>query len=225
MDSTIKRYADSGEIEHLRYIFLDSLDIDPTFESYKEDFDYCMKKNPGLFEEHKELSPFKSNPSEWNDSYWITIKKDLKKNYSLERFKHMMDVAKVVYDDKVKRIELERKERKDEAERRQKELDALAQENKTVTINRAAELPQNEPQIKITHNTVENFEHNRSQHDYNAAQFNRVKNAEAENARRDKELEDKNKEKGDQYRKKALGTAALIIAIIVVVVLLILKNR
>lgn len=107
MDSKIKKIADSGDINSLRFIFIDSFDADPTFEKYKEDFEYC-KNIPGLFVPHKELTPFTSDQSKWDEDYWFKIKMDMEENYSIERFNHMKEVAKVFYADKIKRLIAER---------------------------------------------------------------------------------------------------------------------
>lgn len=56
----IKKYADSGDIKSLKYIFVDSLDVDPTFARYEEEYNYC-KSIPGLLEPHIELTPFSEN--------------------------------------------------------------------------------------------------------------------------------------------------------------------
>ena len=107
MHKEVKRYADSGDIKGLRYIFVDCLDVDPTFEKYKEDYKYCKNLN-GLFEAHKELTPLSMNKSSWNDDYWQKLKMDLLDNFSDKRFKHMIQVAQVVYADKIKRLLKER---------------------------------------------------------------------------------------------------------------------
>lgn len=228
MDSIIKNYADNGEIRHLRYIFLDSLDVDPTFENYKEELEYC-RNIPGMFEPYKELSPLKSDPSEWNDEYWISIKKDLKKNYSLKRFEHMIKVAKVVYSDKIERITLERKERKEEEERRQKEreeqLAKAAQKNKTVIVNQAPKTVKNEPKISTVKNTAASLENSYSQPTDNSAQLERMKKAEDRLDKIDKVIEEKNKKAESEYAKKAWGTAAIIAVIIIAAVILVIKFR
>ena len=110
MLSRAKRCADTGDIKGMRYIFRDSLDVDPTFEDYIEDYEYCKKVN-GLFDSHMELTPLCQEERKWNLDYWNQLKKDLMKNYSLKRFEHMRTVARVVYADKVARLLVERKER------------------------------------------------------------------------------------------------------------------
>ena len=107
MSEIVRKYADNRDISKIRIVFLDSLDVDPTFEDYKDDFEYC-KNIPGVFETHRELKPFEGNSSKWNDDYWIGLKMDMKENYSLKRFNHMREVAKVLYADKIKNLQKER---------------------------------------------------------------------------------------------------------------------
>ncbi len=107
MNTEIKKYADSGDIKSLKYIFVDSLDVDPTFVRYEEEYNYC-KSVPGLLESHIELTPFRSNKGDWNEEYWTSLKMDLVKNFSDQRMSHMREVAKVFLADKVQRILAER---------------------------------------------------------------------------------------------------------------------
>lgn len=79
------------------------LDVDPTFEKYKEDYNYCMNL-PGLFEADINLSGMISDSGRWDASYWDQLKIDLMKNFSKERFEHMIQVAKVVYAGKIERL-------------------------------------------------------------------------------------------------------------------------
>lgn len=225
MDSIIKKYADSGEVEHLRYIFLDSLDVDPTFENYKEELEYC-RNIPGLFEPYKEMSPLKKDPSEWNDSYWISIKKDLKKNYSIERFEHMKEVAKVVYADKIERLKAERKARADEAAQKEKEQANAAE------IARQAEERRIKAEIDNKKMAAQKADEQRKAEEKRkaderqsaAAQNERVRKAEEDKKRRDEELAAKNAAQRDASLKKALGAAA-VITIVVLVVLIVLAIK
>lgn len=110
MISGIKKCLDSGDIIGLRYIFLDSLDVDPTFEKYIEDYNVC-KKLEGMFEPYIELTPLSLSDSDWNMEYWGKIKFDQKKNFSEKRFEHMREIAKIVHAEKVKRLLTEREEK------------------------------------------------------------------------------------------------------------------
>ena len=107
MDTDIKKLADSGDLKSLKYIFVDSLDVDPTFVRYEEEYNYC-KSIPGLLEAHQELTPFTENITSWNEAYWTNLKMDLIKNFSDQRMTHMRKVAKVFLADKIQRILAER---------------------------------------------------------------------------------------------------------------------
>ena len=107
MNTEIKKFADSGDIKSLKYIFVDSLDVDPTFVRYEEEYNYC-KSIPGLLEPHVELTPFSENKANWTEEYWTSLKMDLIKNFSDKRMSHMRDVAQVFLADKVQRILAER---------------------------------------------------------------------------------------------------------------------
>lgn len=107
MDEKIKNLADSRDLKSLKYIFVDSLDVDPTFVRYEEEYNYC-KSIPGLLETHQELTPFTDNKVAWNEAYWTNMKMDLIKNFSDKRMAHMREVAKVFLAEKIQRILAER---------------------------------------------------------------------------------------------------------------------
>ena len=107
MHEEVKKAVQTGDIKRLKYIFVDSLDVDPTFENYREDFDYCVKHN--IFENHEVLTKLQKEPSNWTFDYWKSLKKDLTKNFSKKRMEHMIEVAKVIYKEKVDRLKKERK--------------------------------------------------------------------------------------------------------------------
>ena len=106
MHEEIKKAVQTGDVKRLKYIFVDSLDVDPTFENYKEDFDYCSQNN--IFENHEVLTKLQKEPSNWTFDYWKSLKKDLTKNFSKKRMEHMIEVAKVIYKEKVERLKKER---------------------------------------------------------------------------------------------------------------------
>lgn len=107
MNAEIKKYANSGDLKSLKYIFVDSLDVDPTFVRYEEEYNYCRSIS-GLLENHIELTPFKIDKEDWNEAYWTNLKMDLIKNFSDKRMSHMREVAKVLLADKIQRILTER---------------------------------------------------------------------------------------------------------------------
>lgn len=108
MLANIKECVNNHDIKRLRYIFVDCLDVDPTFEKYKEDYEIC-KRVEGLFEPYTELTPLTQDKTCWDKQYWEQLKIDLLKNFSSKRFEHMVKVAKVVYADKISRLLEERK--------------------------------------------------------------------------------------------------------------------
>ncbi len=106
MLAEVKKCADSNDIKGLHYIFVDCLDVDPTFEKYAEDFEYCKNIN-GFLVTHTNLTPIR-NRIGWDRAYWEQLKLDLMKNFSEERFSHMREVAEYIYADKIKRLKEER---------------------------------------------------------------------------------------------------------------------
>lgn len=114
--------VEEQDIERLKYIFVDCLDVDPTFEKYKDDYKYCMNNSVlGLFEKHMELTPMRKEKDSWDISYWNSIKMDLIENFSIKRFEHMREVARVVHAEKIERL-LREREQKSIEETRQKEI-------------------------------------------------------------------------------------------------------
>lgn len=108
MHAEVKRLADSGDVKGLRYIFVDALDVDPTFIRYQEDYEYCRSK--GLLEPHQELTPLTQDETQWTKEYWVQLKTDLLKNLSEKRLMHMKQVAQVLKTDKIRRLTEERRQ-------------------------------------------------------------------------------------------------------------------
>lgn len=107
MDIETKKLADNRDLKSLKYIFVDSLDVDPTFVRYEEEYNYC-KSIPGLLEQYIELNPFTSDKTKWDEAYWTKLKMDLVKNFSDQRMMHMREVARVFLAEKIQRILAER---------------------------------------------------------------------------------------------------------------------
>lgn len=110
MDIETKKLVEKGDFRALKYLFVDALDVDPTFEQFEEDYQYC-KSVSGLWEPYQKLTPLRSDPKEWDEDYWVHLKVDLAKNFSDRRLSHMRQVAKVVLAEKVRRIQAERNAR------------------------------------------------------------------------------------------------------------------
>lgn len=143
MHTNVKKYADSNDITSLRYVFYDCLDVDPSFDKYIEDYEYACKVS-GFLDEHIDLTSFSSDESEWDEDYWLSLKKDLKKNFSFKRFNHMKDVARVVHADRLKRIEDERAKKNSSVEK--KETSSLKAEPKPQQTESKPQQAKSKPQ-------------------------------------------------------------------------------
>ena len=242
MHNEVKKRVEDGDIRGLQYVFVNCLDVDPTFEKYKEDFEYCCKNMPQMFARHADLTThMDNNQNHWTDDYWNGLKVDLLKNFSKERFEHMRNVAKVVYADKVSRlIQGRQREQELELERERKKLE---QENKRF-----------EEEIRKNHNVQSrsnSYNISGDQSDRNTeVQLNinktsRQQEQELELERERKKLEQENKrfeEESPKNRniqnqpcnntrnvqgtggaeiKKVMGAVLVIVALIVVILILI----
>lgn len=214
MLAEVKKCAENHDIKGLRYIFVDSLDVDPTFEKYKEDFEYC-KSIPGMFDGHQALSGILTDERKWTISYWEQLKIDLMKNFSQKRFEHMIEVAKVVYADKIARL------RKERAERRKRELVKEGAEPKpsnqstgrnSVSTGKSPKAAQDELIERRMRELAESEAKKK-------AQIEAKQKAQIE-ARR-KSVNEQRERNGGAGSKKALGIA-LIVVIIVVVALVVM---
>ena len=107
MIKELNRYIENNDMIGLRYIFLDCLDVDPTFEKYKEGYDR-VKTIEGFFEDYVEIHPLIEDQEKWNEDYWIQLKNDLRENFSEKRFMHMRKVAKVYFSDKISKLQRQR---------------------------------------------------------------------------------------------------------------------
>lgn len=227
MDKKIKQYADTGDLTSLKYIFVDSLDVDPTFEQYEEAYNYC-KAVPGLLEQHVELTPLINDASQWTETYWVTLKMDLKKNFSDQRMSHMRKVAKVLLADKVQRI-----------------LEERQAASKAASAAPAQPAPRTSPRPVSPAPEVRSALPSKAEQERRARQEESAR-IEAENRRIAAEQEAKKRaaaaraaalEKENQrferqqrtesgaFPKKAVGIAIAVVAVVLVVVFLLLKLR
>lgn len=104
MHTEVKKCVADNDIKGLRYIFADALDVDPTFEKYKEDYAYCKTIN-GFFEPFIECTRLSFDKNQWNRKYWNQLKMDILKNFSEKRYEHMIQVAQIVYAEKIQRLQ------------------------------------------------------------------------------------------------------------------------
>lgn len=226
MHKTVKRYADNADIKGLKYIFVDCLDADPTFEDYREDFEYC-KNIPGLFEEHMELTPFRNNPAGWDENYWIGLKKDLLKNFSMKRFQHMRKVAEVFYKEKIYKIQKERGVKKQqERELEETEKRHEPEKQQTESYRRQEERTYGNEDTGLNIKSSEQDKREKEE----AKRRLELENQRTESYRRYEEEQRRNREKErimnekaepDVQGKKVLGVVLIIIVILIIVLLII----
>lgn len=218
MDKEIKRYADAGDITSLKYIFVDSLDVDPTFEQYEESYNYC-KSIPGLLERHEELTPFAHDPAQWTDAYWVKLKMDLKKNFSDQRMGHMREVAKVLMAEKVQRLHKERQAASKPAAaapvRPAPQASAAPKTQPSVPSEAEQKRALQEEKLRIE---AENKRIEEEQAAKKRAAAARAAALENENRR----FESRQEAEGGTFPKKALGIA-IAVAVVAVVLFLLLK--
>lgn len=226
MLAEVKKCIESKDIKGLHYIFVDSLDVDPTFEKYNEDYEYCKGIN-GFLEPHVDITPFLSS-ERWNEKYWVQIKMDLMKNFSEKRFSHMREVAKVIYSEKIKRLELERERlelHNQETEKKQKEQMARIQADRqkdNASANKLsvvtsqildAEKAQKE-RLEEKHRAIEL--HNQEVEKKQKEQMARIQ------AARQKDKEIKNNKSYVETPKKATGAVTAVVVIIAIILIIVL---
>ena len=227
MDKKIKQYADAGDLTSLKYIFVDSLDVDPTFEQYEEAYDYC-KSIPGLLEQHTELTPFISDASQWTETYWAKLKMDLKKNFSDQRMSHMRKVAKVFLADKAQRI---LKERQATSKSTTTTPMQTAPHASTRPASPAPKVQSTVPSEAEQEKTLqEERQRIKAENRRMAAEQEAKKRAAAARAaaleKENQRFESQQRTESGAFPKKAVGIAIAVVAVVVaVVVFLLLKSR
>jgi hypothetical protein len=212
MLAEVKKCADNNDIKGLRYIFLDSLDVDPTFEKYKADYEYC-KGIGGFFEPHTELTALLHDESRMNMQYWEQLKADLMKNFSSKRFEHMRSVARIVYADKVARLLSERQKEQSVVKEVRREPEISAQ--KVVT---APQVGEKQDKNALEKKRIEE-DRRKIEIENQIAEANQRKQQEriAEARRKESEKQNNIAENGS---KKGLGVVVILAAIIIIVLLI-----
>lgn len=204
-----------NDIKGLRYIFIDSLDVDPTFEKYEQDYNYC-KGLSGFFEEYTEITILKQNPSDWNASYWDQLKRDLVKNFSQIRFEHMIKVAKVVYSEKIERLVSERAAKKAKIESQiESVIPSVDNIENTVNPQERTVISENvEPQM--SNNTQREIEESQRAYEESERKKAEIARKRAEAERMQKAEEEK------EQPKKWVGIALIVAVIVIIAVILII---
>ncbi len=226
MLADVKKCAEAHDIKGLRYIFVDSLDVDPTFEKYRAGYEYC-KSIPEFFDDYQALNEITTDSKKWTDQYWDQLKLDLMKNFSQKRFEHMISVARIVYADKITRLLNERDEEKARshtvagANEDLKRKDFVRSENaihaqrSTIPAATANSLSDEEIQKRrLEEKRRELAEYNRKIEEEEAAKAARREIA------RQESLSRRNVQSGGNGLKKVMGTVLVIIVIVVVVLVM-----
>ena len=230
MHKNVKEHAELGDIKWLRYFFRESLDIDPTFEEYKEDYE-CACKVPGMIVPYQELTPLTDDQTRWDIDYWIKLKRDLMENFSVKRLEHMKKVARVIHADKLERIIKERE--KAEIQERKKVLKEtkevkLGSTDKKVTddsedIEAKIRQREAEERKKIQKDIEENNKRAAGQrneagftNDYNQT-YQQIKTGETQH----KSGSSRTSEGSDIDAKKIVGIAVAVVVVGAVIILLV----
>ncbi len=253
MSNEVKKRVDNKDIRGLQYVFADCLDVDPTFEKYKEDFEYCRKMLPEMFESHRDLMPFSNNQANWTDDYWDNIKMDLLKNFSVERFGHMKEVAKVVYAEKIGKLIQEREAAHKKLEQKQKESELarkkLEQKNSSsgdkVQANQENQNYRN-VNANVLNNTHKDYTNQNMQVQQQIKSGKQKQNEEVEAERRalaqknqrfeeNKAREEQRKEQlrrseniqvsGGTETKKVMGAVLIIVVFLIIVIIVVMAMR
>lgn len=220
MNTEIKKFADSGDIKSLKYIFVDSLDVDPTFVRYEEEYNYC-KSIPGLLEPHVELTPFSENKANWTEEYWTSLKMDLIKNFSDKRMSHMRDVAQVFLADKVQRILAERAANNTIQQSIAPKAEPV-QTEKVANITPKPDVTPKEPSISKAELQARQLEEERRklEAEYKAHQEREARDRAARMEQQRRMQTQPQSQTGDGFSKKAIGIAVAAVTVAVVLILL-----
>ena len=221
MPNEIRNYADNRRIKELRYIFIDSLDVDPTFDTYREDYKYC-KDVEGLFDQHVDLTPMIDDQTQWTTEYWDQLKIDLMDNFSEERFEHMIMVARYVYADKVSRLIAERNERAKTGNKEESNSNATNRQD-VLDINDSVIAGNEKLALKTEEQQIEDIERKKRELEAANKLFEEQESAKRERKRSD--VVDNNLKTSEEYKngdspKKAIGIV-LIVAIVIIAIIII----
>lgn len=220
MNTEIKKYADAGDIKSLKYIFVDSLDVDPTFVRYEEEYNYC-KSIPGLLEPHVELTSFSENKIDWNEEYWTNLKMDLIKNFSDKRMSHMRDVAQVYLADKVQRI-LDERAANNKIQRDVIQKAEPVQTEKNANVTPKTDITPKKPSISKAELQARQLEEERRKLEAeNKAQQEREARERAERMEQQRRLQEQTQSHiENKFSKKAVGIAVVAVTVAVILYLL-----
>ena len=215
----VKKYIDDKDIKGIRYVFIDALDADPTFDKYKETYEEC-KKVEGLFEDYQEFNSLSSNKCEWDKEYWKNLKIDLEKNFSQKRFEHMIQVARVVYAEKVEKLYNKRELENISASKDDKDtikVDSI----ETINIEKSV---MDDPEEKQEKSLKEKSKKLEEEEEIKEKQRKEKERKEKERVQRELQGSNNNDNNGDRTSKKVKGIVTLIVAIIVLIIIIVVIN-
>ena len=217
LNEDVKKSIETNNMQLLKYTFCDCLDGDPTFKSYEEDYDYCVKHNI-LFEAHREINPMTLNKV--SEEYWVQLKNDFLENPSTKRFNHMREVAKILYKDRIAAIEEQKRKAYEAAEKAKKaEAEKVQREAEAEKVQREAEAEKAQRETEAAKRSQNNTVANSS-----------TVNTGGDGVRRDTE---RSQYQGNQNTNSAgtspkkssgMGLKLLILAIVIIVLIILVKN-
>ena len=225
----VKRLADSDDVVGLRYVFVDALDADPTFEFYQEDYDYCRSKV--LLEQHQELTPLTQDKTQWTKDYWAHLKVDLLKNLSEKRLMHMKEVAQVLKEDEIQRLQEEQKKAEEAARRKAEEAARKEDETRKKEAERSKETER--PKTAATHTQAQPAPGSKQEKENQRvkaiiaqnARENAESNRSTEAARRETDKANAEaKRRAEPKKVTRIAIAATILVIILAVILVVVSN-
>lgn len=95
--------VNSKNVTLVRIILKNSLIMDPTFKEFDEEIAYAEKNINNLYEEYDGYE-LEENKSKWNKDYMDEQLNNLLYNFSKKRINHLKDICRVVYEDKIRKI-------------------------------------------------------------------------------------------------------------------------
>ena len=228
MHTEVKKCVADNDIKGLRYIFADALEVDPTFEKYKEDYAYCKTIN-GFFEPFIECTRLSFDKNQWNRKYWNQLKMDILKNFSEKRYEHMIQVAQIVYAEKIQRLQKERSMQKKNtlnevqstvtnSQKNQRLMASKNDSRKTKVIEFEGKLLSEEAVNEILMKRKKNAEENKRVEE-------RIAQQNVQHIERKVNENYNSGQKGESESKKALGIAAVIVIVIILIIVMIIINQ
>lgn len=228
MHTEVKKCVADNDIKGLRYIFADALDVDPTFEKYKEDYAYCKTIN-GFFEPFIECTRLSFDKNQWNRKYWNQLKMDILKNFSEKRYEHMIQVAQIVYAEKIQRLQKERSMQKKNTlnevqstvtniQKNQRSMASKNDSRKTKVIEFEGKLLSEEAVNEILMKRKKNAEENKRVEE-------RIAQQNVQHIERKVNENYNSGQKGESESKKALGIVAVIVIVIILIIVMIIINQ